>query len=476
MKRLLTIALIGLGIPVVAEDIQEIYDLAQEFDSTFAISKVSHRISGISTATTATQLLPRISIGIPRGRSASRSSTEYPSAMLADPAFDFLGIDPATNGKWTAIRETRSDGWNAGLSQTVFSLPTIINVINARRSKVAADYNFVSAEHDLIIRVVSAYFAVLRARDSVDNSLRSQDAIQRQLEQAQQRFQVGLTASTDVLNAQASYDDSVVGQIQTLNNLEIVFERLQLFTGGQLVSELARLSKDFPIANPEPNDQEFWVEQALLNNPQYLAAQQNYENTKLRHFGQRFRDLPVITLGANYSFSESPFNIGGTNTPYDLVRESLGYSLGLSFNFSINSGSGIMALRSSALSKEQSRLQLRRQRAVMINEVRQQYRTVTTDVLRVDARRRAIESSQASLEATETGYEVGTRNIIEVLNAQQRLFATELQYESAKYDYIANMLRLKQMAGVLSGKDIAEINRFMDYDNMAQRRMSLTGK
>ncbi len=473
MRRVFATLVVAFGLSAGGEDILQVYQLALENDTTFASAVISNRIQHLDNFSAHTQLLPSVSLNVPRGRSESRTRNTYPDEMLRDPRFGFLGVTPETNAKWDR-RESSQIGWNASLRQTIFSVPQIINVITSRKSMQANEHQLFRSEQDLIIRVVGAYFDVLRARDSLENTIASEEAIQRQLEQAEQRFNVGLTASTDVLNAKASYDDAVVNRIQQVGNLDIVFEALKVLTGDP-VSGLSRLAADFPIVNPVPESEEAWVEYAMRNNPQILSAEQNFENAKIRHFGQLTKDLPQISMGLSYNTSEAPFEFAGESTDYDVTRESVGLNVSLSFTAQFTSGSRFAADRRSALSREQQRLSLQQQRLNVENQTRRQYRTVRTDVLRVEARKRAIESSQASLEATQTGYEVGTRNIVEVLNAQRQLFNAQFSYESAKYDYIRAILQLKQNAGSLSAMELVELNEFMDNENVVTRVNSKSG-
>ena len=87
--------------------------------------------------------------------------------------------------------------------------------------------------------------------------------------------------------------------------------------------------------------------------------------------------------------------------------------------------------------------------------------TVTSDVARVKARKQAVKSTQSALDATVAGYEVGTRNIVDVLNAQNAVFAAQRDYANSRYDYVLNSMRLKENAGTLSPEDIAALESFL---------------
>ena len=127
------------------------------------------------------------------------------------------------------------------------------------------------------------------------------------------------------------------------------------------------------------------------------------------------------------------------------------------------------SVRQARLNREQARQALLQQELTVAEEVRTRFRSVITDVVRVAARSEAIKSAEAALEATQTGYEVGTRNIVDVLLAQQNLFGAQFNYEQSRHNYVLNMLRLKESAGILGAADIDELNGHMDPENPVQK-------
>ena len=123
------------------------------------------------------------------------------------------------------------------------------------------------------------------------------------------------------------------------------------------------------------------------------------------------------------------------------------------------SGGAISASRRQAaqeyISARETRINLMRE---TVTDTRSLHMTVISDVARVNARRLSIVSSQSALDATTAGYEVGTRNVVDVLNAQNVLFGAKRDYANARYDYINNILRLKQQAGLLSPEDVYRLD------------------
>ena len=85
-----------------------------------------------------------------------------------------------------------------------------------------------------------------------------------------------------------------------------------------------------------------------------------------------------------------------------------------------------------------------------------------TNTARVQARKQSITSADSALQATQAGYEVGTRNIVDVLVAQRTVYQARRNYSNARYDYIMSMMRLKEVAGQLSPDDVFELNAWLD--------------
>ena len=483
MKKLLVVALLSLGLSVCAEDLQEIYDLAVDNDTQFAQAKIQRQIAGESNKQSIGSLLPQVNISLDsENPSSTKSRRTYPSGYINDPNLNWRGITEEDNELWVVNERELNfgSGYSVSLSQVLFSLPTFISFRNSRLTFESSKEAFESAEQSLIIRVVEAYFNVLRARDSLENTLARRESIQKQLEQTEQRFDVGLTAVTDVLNTRASVDQQEVDLHESRNSLDTAFLTLKRIT-GQPVQQLARLSEDYPVKNPEPNDEEYWVDYALRNSPQVLSSQRSYSIARWNHWNTLagYYPIPTINLTANYRYSEGPLVDLFTelDTGYNWVDERISRSYNsLSLNFRITGGRGISQNRVSALNRENSRLQMINQRLTVEEQTRTQFRNVVQIVLRLEALERSLESSRASLEATEKGLEVGTRNILEVLNAQNSLFSAELSIRNTITNYITSMLRLKQTVGLLSEADLVELNQYMDHSEMVTPVNTMTGK
>ena len=364
--------------------------------------------------------------------------------------------------------EYNDHGWGARLAQPILNMESWYTHSSARASVSAARHNYTATEQALIVRTIQAYLDVLRADSLVESSRRAEAATQRQLEQVQQRFDVGLVAITDVLEAQAGYDNSVVTRVQAVGDHDIFFEVLRTLT-GEPYNEILDISEELPIVTPAPGNVEEWVNVALETNPNVLAAEKQLVAAERTVRARRSGHLPTIDGTITYSHSVS----GGIQSSFfgGKVDQTV---YGLTATLPIYQG-GFVSSRTKeaqALADRSAQL-LQDSRLTISRDTRYLLRRVQTDVVRVGARLKAIASAESALEATETGYEVGTRNVVDVLRAQENFFRSQFDYADSRYNYMLSLILLKQRAGVLTPEDLQELNQFVDPADPVTRIASL---
>jgi outer membrane protein len=285
----------------------------------------------------------------------------------------------------------------------------------------------------------------------------------------QQRFDVGLVAITDVLEAQAVYDNTVVRRIQADADQDIFFESLRTLT-GRSYNQLNRISETLPIVDPDPQNEDEWVDTALQSNLNIQSAQAQLLAAERSLKARRSGHLPTIDV----SITESHFVTGGLNFLGDTTNTT---TYAASINVPIYQGGLTSArAREARALADQSRQFLLEQQLNVTRNTRSLFRAVATDVVRVRARLRSIRSTESALEAVETGYEVGTRNIVDVLQAQQRLYLSEFDYADSRYNYMGNFLLLKRAVGTLEEADLIDLNAYADASNPVQRVNSLRNR
>jgi len=312
--------------------------------------------------------------------------------------------------------------------------------------------------------VVQAYFGVLRAQDNLRASQAQERAFERQLEQTRQRFEVGLIAITDVYEAEAARDLAQVNRIVDENNVAVAKENLSVLT-GQTPGALYILGEEFDPRPPEPADRAAWVDFSMSNNYRLAAARFAEEAARQSATSSRMGHAPTVTASYSYQDRETTGSIRQNpesqfNFPPDSEQTNEAWQI--RFDLPLSTGGAISASRRRAAEQfnaaRESRINLTRN---TVTQARSLHMTVMSDVSRVKAQKQSIVSSQSALDATQAGYEVGTRNIVDVLNAQNTLFRSQRDYANSRYDFIINSLRLKEVAGTLSPEDIARLEGFL---------------
>ena len=356
-------------------------------------------------------------------------------------------------------------GWNAELRQTLFRWDQFVGLKQAGKRVAKAEVDFEAAQQDLIVRVVMRYFAVLAAEDRLTSIHADRLAIARQLEQAKQRFEVGLIAITGVQESQAAYDRSVADEIQAKRELATSREFLREIT-GEYIPTLSAPSESFPLQSPNPADEASWIDQAMVQNLALLSSRFSEDIARDEISFRRTGHYPTLDLVANYTTSDTDIKnlaIGGdttlnSNFPTGNTRDSI------SVQFSVPlfaGGRTTSRVREAVYLHRASREQLQRVMRETERQTRDAYLSVLSEISRVNALAQAVTSSRTALEATQAGFDVGTRTIVDVLNSQRSLYIAITNYYQSRYNYIGNVLRLKLAAGDLQIQDLEEIDRYL---------------
>jgi outer membrane protein len=363
--------------------------------------------------------------------------------------------------------DSETSGWGAELRQTLFRWDQWVGLKQAGKRVAKAEIDFEAAQQDLIIRVATRYFEVLAAEDRLTSIHADRLAIARQLEQARQRFDVGLIAITDVQESQAAYDQSVASEIQAKRELATARELLREVT-GEYIPSLSAPSEEFPLISPNPADEGSWIDLAMDQNLSLVSSRFDEEIARDEISFRRTGHYPTLDLIANYNESDTDI----TNQRLTLEGETLdipGFpsneesdQIRLQLTIPLFSGGQTSSrVREAVYLHRASREQLQRVTRETERQTRDAYLGVLSEISRVNALGQAVESSRTALEATQAGFEVGTRTIVDVLNSQRSLYIAITNYYQSRYTYIGNVLRLKQAAGMLQIQDLEEIDRHM---------------
>lgn len=441
----IAIALSAASFSSQADTLSDIYELALKNDATLKAAQASYNANMETEKQAFAAFLPQIS--------ANASHTEVDT--------DSEGFNSSALASVSSNLDLTVKSWDITVDQNIFDLPTWFSFQTGKELSKQAEAQFSYDQQDVIVRVVQAYFEVLRALDNLEASKAEERATKRQLEQTQQRFDVGLIAITDVHEARAVFDNTVVQRLTDEGSLGTSYEDLTILT-GQPHNNLWLLNQDFPIIDPSPTGRSEWVDFALSNNYALKAAQFAQEAARQNATAQKMQHAPTLTGRYQYADNDQSgkqsYEAGFL--PLDSTTDGSTWTLNLSVP--IFTGGFTSSVRRQAYEDYNFALQtqINTQRTVVRN-VRSSHITVTTDVQRVKARKQAIVSTSSALDATQAGYEVGTRNIVDVLQAQRALYASIRDYANSRYNYVINLLSLKRAAGILTPQDMYDLDKWM---------------
>ncbi|KAB7676076.1 Outer membrane protein tolC precursor [Plesiomonas shigelloides] len=372
------------------------------------------------------------------------------------PQLNATGTADYSRSNFNTVNEQNQTAAKLNLTQSLYDRANWVRLTQSEKRASQAEVNYSAAQQNLILRVANAYFGVLRAQDNLTVILAEKKAVFRQLEQTKQRFDVGLVAITDVQDAQAQYDQVRASQITAQNDLDNSLENLREITGN-LPSQINILdTKQFSTDMPLKIDQ--LMKEADAKNLNLMSARLGQE---LSREGVRLASSGHLpTLGLQGSVGVSDTNVTSGPTP---SANGDSTSVGVVLSIPIYSGgrtsSEVRQAEYGFISSSEALEQAYRE---IQKNVRAAHNNIVASISSIKANEQAVVSAKSALDATEAGYEVGTRTIVDVLNSTRSLYNTNRQLANARYDYLINTLNLQGAVGVLNENNILVLNKVLN--------------
>lgn len=430
------VVLVALAAPVHAADLLSVYQRAEAEDAEFAQAQARFEAAEQQWPQARAAVLPQVNA------SASRSEVDNTDEI---------------SGNSTSFDQER---YQLELTQTLFDWSAFANLDRADAAVARAEADLATARQELIVRVAEAYFDVLTARDGLRFAQAEKRAVERQLEQARERFEVGLIPITDVKEAQASFDLAVSRELEAQNELDRAREALRRIVGRR-TSALEDVDEELPLKPPEPPEPNAWVDRAVEQNPDLLAARSATEAARHGLREARGGYYPEVELFARRSHTDSSFTQAGQVVPSEETDDEIGVQL----TWNLFAGGRTSARSGEARAEfQEAQAAFTDARRGVQQRTRDSFRAVETSLAQVRALRQAVESNRSRVEATRSGFEVGTRTSVDVLNAVRDLYRAQSDLSEARYDYIVNRLRLKRAAGALTVEDVRRVNGWLSAD------------
>lgn len=354
--------------------------------------------------------------------------------------------------------QSGSSTFGASINMQLYHHDSWLRMDNAKKSAHRSDIAYQAAKQELIVRVTQAYFNVLSAQDDLQFATAEKAAIERQLEQTKQRYAVGLTAITDVHEAQAKFDNALTAEIRSNNSVLNAEEGLRVIT-NVYPRNLSSLNTDrFTPSKPTPESANEWQQTAEAKNldiiSQKIAVDIAKENINIARSGH----YPTLDFRGIYSNQENSSN---NNYRPEFTGPNLdSHSVEVTLTVPIYSGGAT----SSAVRKAQNNYVVASQELALthrdvVRNTRNAYNTVIAAVSAIKSLEQSVISAESALKATEAGFEVGTRTIVDVLDSTQNLYSAKRNLSSTRYSYIQSVLTLKRAGGTITESDINNINQ-----------------
>jgi outer membrane protein len=432
MTKLLLTFLVALiwGSPAFCQDLLETYQLAKANDPEFKSSDINKLATAEIKSQSIAQMLPNLSFSA----NSSRNRLESTS---------FLG---------TTLQHYWDSKLGINLKQPVFHWDHWVQLDQADNKIAQAEAQFQAKQQSLMRRTAEAYFNILAAQDNLEFANSEKKSIEKQLEQAKQRFDVGIIAITDVYEAQAGYDRSLASVIEAGNLLDNSKEALREII-GENAAELNSLQPQIPLSPPAPDDLSSWSNAAENNNFSIVAQINQAEYVRKNVELQQSKHLPTLDIVAQYSEMD-------TGNQYGLRGDN--ESFGLQLNLPLYEGGGTSSRsRQAAYEYEAAKEDLTKVKRSINRGVKDAFRGVVSSISRVKALEATSKSAAMAVEAAEAGFEVGTRTMVDVLAEQRNLFRAKSDHARSRYDYLINGIKLKEAVGSLNEEDLEQINQYL---------------
>lgn len=371
-----------------------------------------------------------------------------------------LGADYTYSNGYRDANGVNSNATSASLqlTQSIFDMSKWRALTLQEKSAGIQDVTYQTDQQTLILNTATAYFNVLNAIDVLSYTQAQKDAVYRQLDQTTQRFNVGLVAITDVQNARSQYDTVLANEVTARNNLDNAVEQLRQVTGNYY-PELASLNVDGFKTN-KPQAVNALLKEAENRNLTLLQARLSQDLAREQIRLAQDGHLPTLDLTASTGVSDTSYNGSKTNNNAQYDDSNMGQNkIGLTFSLPIYQGGMVNSqVKQAQYNFVGASEQLESAHRSVVQTVRSSFNNINASISSINAYKQAVVSAQSSLDAMEAGYSVGTRTIVDVLDATTTLYNAKQQLANARYTYLINQLNVKSALGTLNEQDLVALN------------------
>ena len=441
MRKIIGIAMVFLSLPGnlnAAQDLIAAYEAARIYDPTHNAARFDYEATLEQLPQASADLLPSLSFDARTGKvNQDIKDRDQPIFGVGDARF-------------------RSSAWNFQARQPVFRWASWVQRGQAKTAIRQSYAELTAAEQDLILRTVAAYLNILAADDRFSLSQAELTALGRQLDLVKAQRRGGLASITDEYEAQARYSFVQADVIEAEYAIEDAYQALRE-VAGDIVYDAYSLKEVIPLITPDPASADDWAESALEQNLLLIAREEAVVVAEAEVARQRAEHYPSFDLVGNYGNEDRGGSVTGGGSDVDTADFSLQVSVPLYSGGVVNSRT-----REAQMNYRRALEEQRFQYGAVNRQTRAAYNGVVSAISRVEALQASTTAQESALEGRRTGYRSGVNTLLDVLASESILYSTRRDYAEARYQYLLNLLQLKQQAGTLSEDDVHYINGLLE--------------
>jgi outer membrane protein len=418
-------------------DLMTVYQAAQDNDPTYRAARFALDIARQKQPEAFAALLPVVALT--GTANSTQAVTQYSGAAPID-------------------RDADSRNWAIQLTQPVFRVGNFIANRQATFVVEGAEAQFAQAQQDLIVRVAGAYFAVNESQDAITAADAQIAAMTEQLAQVTEGMKHGTRSMTDIDDTRTRLGSAQAQRVAALNDLESARSDLEKITGS-IYPTLAPLQPTAGLPPPNPMDARAWMDQARDNHPVVRAEQAALEVAKLDVDKAQAEHLPTIDLVVSSGHNYSSHNL---TSPVDYSTRGVQHQFGFQVTVPLFAGGAVVVKVAQAEgNRNKTEADLESARRGAASDAQHAFAGVTNGLAQVEALTTAVESGRNALKGNEAGFRVGVRANVDVLNAQQQLYAAQRDLSKARYEVLLQGLKLKAATGILGDQDVIGVNALL---------------
>ena len=346
--------------------------------------------------------------------------------------------------------------YTLSITQSVYSYSNWARLRQSEARTEQAEAEYIALQQDLMLRTAERYFAVLALLEDAGYIQSEKKAVADLYQLVQAKRRDGLARETDFLDAQARSLQVEAREVEIQSRLRDALQFLSETTGVVPI-KMAQLGKALVLKRPDPLNQEDWLKVALEHNPELQVRSAAVEAAREDVKAQKGGHYPTVDLELRHNNRDTEGTLfgGGSEVKTNDIVVSLNipiYSGGLTSSKVREAGS--------QLSQAMEELELER-RAVK-RKTFAAYDGILTDIAKLQALEKSVQSYELAAESKRLGYESGLSTSLSILDAESDLFQARSEYARARYGYVLNTLRLKRAVGVLTPEDLTQVNQMLD--------------